>query len=148
LLGVKLVRGAYLDKELARHTKAGVGTSCPVWAEKSETDACYNACAKLLVDELAQPYHVHGVPKRGSQGMMDSLLGRIRKSSVSNPGIGLLFGTHNDISCAYILEYLVDAGLAHKALDGKLVIRDGVEERLCFGQLYGTYFLCRCRSRS
>ncbi|KAB5591466.1 hypothetical protein CTheo_5070 [Ceratobasidium theobromae] len=137
-LGIKLVRGAYLDKEVAECSKTCGSANYPVWAEKPETDACYNACAKLLIDELSRTCNESGIPKPKSRGLINGLLGG-SWGGTPNPssGIGLLFGTHNDISCVHILECLVETGLADKMRNGKYVIKSGVEERLCFGQLYG-----------
>jgi hypothetical protein len=43
-LGVKLVRGAYHDQELARHRERHASDNAlpPVWSNKPETDDCYN----------------------------------------------------------------------------------------------------------
>ncbi|KAG8714813.1 hypothetical protein FRC11_007044 [Ceratobasidium sp. 423] len=125
LLGVKLVRGAYYDKETAEHPDLE-SPDCPVWAEKPQTDACYNACAKLLINELAK-YYGHSSSPSISKGWLAS----------PHTGIGLLFGTHNALSCTHILESLVDAGLASRTADGKVIIKNEVEKQLCFGQLYG-----------
>ncbi|KAG9124343.1 hypothetical protein FRC07_011980 [Ceratobasidium sp. 392] len=126
-LGVKLVRGAYRDKELAYHAKKGAESESPIWPDKVATDACYNSCAKVLVEKLA-----------GSYGF-SSAGWATRPTDKSSPDrrIGILFGTHNNLSCAHILECLVDSGLAYKNTDGKVVVKDGVEERVCFGQLFG-----------
>ncbi|CAE6459463.1 unnamed protein product, partial [Rhizoctonia solani] len=131
-LGVKLVRGAYYDKETAEHSNSE-SPNCPVWAEKSQTDACYNTCAKLLIGELAKYHHSSGSQKTPKSDW----LGKAMHVSPPQAGIGLLFGTHNALSCTHILESLIDAGLAHRSSNQSVIIKDGVEERLCFGQLYG-----------
>ncbi|KAF8878433.1 FAD-linked oxidoreductase-like protein [Infundibulicybe gibba] len=127
-LGVKLVRGAYHPHETAAHmARLTEGKSLsispdphpPVWSEKAETDRCYDACAKLLVqeikDDLTLPH------------------GKLRA-----PGIGALFGTHNHRSCDLILEELVRTGLAVGDLgSGSIKLGDEVTERITFGQLYG-----------
>ncbi|KAF8603115.1 FAD-linked oxidoreductase [Ceratobasidium sp. AG-I] len=133
-LGVKLVRGAYMDKERARHAKIGANMDSPVWTEKSDTDSCYNSCAKLLVEELASSY---GSSVSGIQGRVGQLLSGPAKSSGEDIRIGLLFGTHNTISCAHIMQCIVDSGLARRDSEDRIIVKDGVEEHLCFGQLFG-----------
>lgn len=130
-LGVKLVRGAYMDKERARHAK--IGGDSPVWTEKADTDSCYNSCAKLLVEELASSYEPSTA---GSRGRVVRLLSG---STGKDTGIGLLFGTHNSISCAHIMQCMVDSGLAYRDSEDRVIVKDGVEERLCFGQLFGEF---------
>ncbi|CAE6499008.1 unnamed protein product [Rhizoctonia solani] len=125
LLGVKLVRGAYYDKETVEHPESE-SPNYPVWTEKPQTDACYNACARLLINELAK-YYGQSSSQSISKGWLAS----------PHTGIGLLFGTHNTLSCMHIMESLVDTGLASRTADGRVIIKNGVEERLCFGQLYG-----------
>ncbi|KAG8776921.1 hypothetical protein FRC12_000621 [Ceratobasidium sp. 428] len=127
-LGVKLVRGAYRDKEIAHYANKSTESDCPVWPDKVATDACYNSCAKTLVERLAESY---GFSSAGwtTRSVTD-------KSS-PDTRIGLLFGTHNNLSCAHILECLVEFGLAYRGSDGKVMVKDGVEQRICFGQLYG-----------
>ncbi|KAF8741928.1 Proline dehydrogenase, partial [Rhizoctonia solani] len=115
-LGVKLVRGAYYDKETAEYPESQ-SPNCPVWAEKSQTDALSGSQNTILTGA--------------------GWLGKPTRTSLPQTDIGILFGTHNALSCTYILENLVDAGLAHRSGDKEVVIADGVEERLCFGQLYG-----------
>jgi proline dehydrogenase len=126
-LGVKLVRGAYHPHELAAHRQALSPTSSPsiskdadppVWLTKAETDECYEKCTKVLVGAV-----------------------KADVEKVKGPRIGVLFGTHNWGSCRYVLEELVNAGLArHDEQEGVLRIADEVTERVCLGQLYGTFF--------
>ncbi|KAH7330644.1 FAD-linked oxidoreductase-like protein [Rhizoctonia solani] len=131
VLGVKLVRGAYYDKEIAEHSDLG-NLNYPVWTEKLQTDACYNNCARMLVNELAKHHDSYNSHSISGSNRFGSIL-----QTSSQTGIGVLFGTHNALSCAHILESLVDAGLASRTADDRIIINDGVEERLCFGQLYG-----------
>ncbi|QRW05789.1 proline dehydrogenase [Ceratobasidium sp. AG-Ba] len=126
-LGVKLVRGAYLDKELTHHARRPLGFDCPVWPEKAATDACYNSCATTLVGELATSYKFSGA----------GWTTRLTDKAHLETNIGLLFGTHNNLSCAHIMECLVDSGLAYRSSEGKVIIKEGIEERVCFGQLFG-----------
>lgn len=124
-LGVKLVRGAYHPRETIAHQfhqsgKLSLSISSeplpPVWAEKRETDKCYNACAKMLIEELKED------------------LGRKAQT------MGILFGTHNWTSCELILKELAETGLA-KRVEGEgeevMSLGDEVTERLTIGQLFG-----------
>ncbi|KAK0449641.1 FAD-linked oxidoreductase-like protein [Desarmillaria tabescens] len=121
-LGVKLVRGAYHPHETTAHQAFQAGKTSlslssdplpPVWAEKWETDKCYNECAKMLIGELKQ-----------------DLGGKAQT-------MGILFGTHNWTSCDLILTELVGRGLA-KRVEGDVVsLGDEVTERLTIGQLFG-----------
>ncbi|KAK7064927.1 proline dehydrogenase [Favolaschia claudopus] len=124
-LGVKLVRGAYHTHEMAAHpSAASEGKPMlsispdilpPVWAEKAETDATYDACAALLLDAAAAD-----------------------AKSRRPQSIGILFGTHNWTSCRKILAGLEERGLAVRTSDGnKLSVPERVGERVTFGQLYG-----------
>lgn len=110
-LGVKLVRGAYHPFEVATSSSP---ETCPVWAEKMETDACYNQCVALLVSALRED-------------LANEL-----------PQIGTLFGTHNSQSCERILNGLVHEGIAEDK-DGLIYLGEAVSERCTIGQLYGTF---------
>ncbi|KAF8060829.1 FAD-linked oxidoreductase [Lyophyllum atratum] len=125
-LGVKLVRGAYHPHELASHhahllhqpsLSISPDAPPPVWRTKPETDACYNACVRMLI--------------------------RCVKADVDTrtPAVGVLFGTHNWESCELILEELVKAGLALKGPkeDNLVLLPDDVTERVTIGQLYGMH---------
>ncbi|KAK0232101.1 FAD-linked oxidoreductase-like protein [Armillaria nabsnona] len=124
-LGVKLVRGAYHPRETIAHRSHQSGKPSlsisseplpPVWAEKRETDECYNKCVKMLIGELKED------------------LGRKAQT------MGILFGTHNWTSCELILKELVATGLA-KRVEGEgeevMSLGDEVTERLTIGQLFG-----------
>lgn len=172
-LGVKLVRGAYHPHEIAAHassppalladsatldavtspevsapapapssevakkskSKDRVTLSIspepvpPVWLVKEDSDACYNACVAMLVGAVAQD---------------------LRARRTQQPGVGVLFGTHNWRSCDVVLDELVRAGLATRDAvpllhggDGEskvkevVAIPDEVCERVTMGQLYG-----------
>lgn len=171
-LGVKLVRGAYHPHEIAAHpasppalladsvtldtvTSLEVPTTAPgpssevtkgskskdrvtlsispepvppVWLVKNDSDACYNSCVAMLVGTVAQDL----------------------RAKRAQPGVGVLFGTHNWRSCDVVLDELVRAGLATRDAvpqvdggDGKskvkevVAIPDEVCERVTMGQLYG-----------
>ncbi|KAG8900347.1 hypothetical protein FRB99_006105 [Tulasnella sp. 403] len=137
-LGVKLVRGAYHSQEhkhispyepanvslaQSRIKEAGSGfpqhqqgPRPPVWDEKWETDAAYNAAAALMLDLLRRP----------------------------NSSIGVLFGTHNKESCDLIIMGLVARGLANpidrSGSDNesqRFWVNNQIVNRISFGQLYG-----------
>ena len=123
-LGVKLVRGAYHGQEIAQHAKrlaaaapgVEVEASPPVWLQKSDTDRCFDESAKALVEQVQ----------------------RARGFSIGRTtGVGLLFGTHNKQSCQHVLDCMVASGLAQKDSEGRFLVQSGVEDTICFGQLYG-----------
>lgn len=138
-LGVKLVRGAYHSHEIAAHrhiTDPIPSTSThshslsispdknpPVWLEKVYTDECYNACARLLINEIKAD-----IDRESGWGAVPSA-----------PRIGVLFGTHNWESCDIILKELVERRLATRDDGDDDVVRIGLDvtERLAIGQLFG-----------
>ena len=136
-LGAKLVRGAYHPHELAAHSSSAVnpagssqvegydaarGLSIspdpepPVWMTKAETDACYDACAALLLDEVRKDVGRAGVPS-----------------------VAVLFGTHNWKSVDGVLQGMEKRGMARRVEgpEGPLFVPDEVAERIALGQLYG-----------
>ncbi|KAH7922394.1 FAD-linked oxidoreductase [Leucogyrophana mollusca] len=132
-LGVKLVRGAYHPHETSAHALAATSSSLsispdphpPVWPTKPETDACYNACAALLLSAIESD-----VPAIKSNPSTTT--------THDTPSLGVLFGTHNRDSCDLILDGLVQRRLAvRSSTDGTLRIPEEVAERVAFGQLYG-----------
>lgn len=73
----------------------------------------------------------------------------MRSSAGRAPRIGVLFGTHNWASSELVLGELVANGLAREDAaitdgnhKGALTVSSDVAERLAFGQLYGTFYLC------
>lgn len=143
--GVKLVRGAYHPHETEAHaTRVSISpdTLPPVWPTKRETDECYDACAQVLLDAIAED--IGRSSRRSSAGLFTSWFGSSSrsKSGASIPSIGVLFGTHNWKSCKLILDGLVARGLAKlegTTVDGEAVVAigDDVTERLTLAQLYG-----------
>ncbi|KAG6855379.1 hypothetical protein H0H87_003918 [Tephrocybe sp. NHM501043] len=131
-LGVKLVRGAYHSYEIAAHKARFSGSASsrslstdphpPVWLTKSDTDACYNACARTLIHSIREDVNT-----------------RRPKGVPLTPVVGVLFGTHNWESCGLILNELVKTGLAVKGpgKDDLILLPDDVTERVTIGQLYG-----------
>lgn len=147
---MKLVRGAYHTNEVAahaaissphatkeekeKHAKAGTPRSIappsphpPVWLSKTDTDTCYNSCARMLVREVASDISPSG------------LWGGDKGKGTKGVGLGVLFGTHNWESCAVILKELVASGLAVPEGE-KMRVGEEVGERVIFGQLYGALF--------
>lgn len=80
--GVKLVRGAYMEKE--RERAASMGYPSPIQPDKAHTDAEYDACLRLMLEAV-------GTPKQ--------------------PGrVGIVVGTHNEESTRQAAEWLVARG--------------------------------------
>ena len=50
-LGLKLVRGAYMNEE--RKLAKENGLESPVWDSIEETHACYNDCMKMAIDNVS-----------------------------------------------------------------------------------------------
>jgi len=117
-LGVKLVRGAYHDQELAScsRTPASLGESPPVYLTKAQTDTSFDQCAKTLVDRISLDIQ-HG----------------------SRPRISVIFGTHNLESCRLVISLLEREGLAKEGTSrGTVCISRSTALRIAFGQLFGT----------
>ncbi|KAI0706218.1 FAD-linked oxidoreductase-like protein [Cytidiella melzeri] len=144
-LGVKLVRGAYHPQESQAHSSTlsiSPENLPPVWPVKAETDDCYNACAQLLLDAIADD-----IAHTSTTSSWKNLIGMRSASAQSTesvPKVGVLFGTHNWESSKLILDGLVSRGIAQvegKTADGEplLKINDEVTERLTMAQLYGMH---------
>ncbi|KAE8213029.1 hypothetical protein CF327_g3387 [Tilletia walkeri] len=179
-LGVKLVRGAYVEIEnkcwrdtvvdpppTARaRTEAELANEAwgsPVWPTKRHSDECYDACARLMVDEVANDWEA----EQEARGKPKSDAGRYRRTAV-------IFASHNLQSGLKAIRRMVDRGLAYPSssstvpglesseLDAKavpnadeilgsrlvkntpgktslvdLALAEGVSGRISFGQLYG-----------
>lgn len=117
-LGVKLVRGAYHEHEMAAYDKEEISTNKapvpPVWTIKSETDTNYNRCARILVDRISD--------------------------QVGIPRFGIMFATHNRRSCELVLQALVEKGLV-KPNGDQLDVSPHIGDQIQFAQLYGEYLL-------
>lgn len=82
--GVKLVRGAYMEKE--RERAATMGYSSPIQPDKAATDAEYDACVRMMLEALGRP---------------------------EAPGrVGVVIGTHNEDSNRLGAELLTSQGWA------------------------------------
>lgn len=80
--GVKLVRGAYMEKERARAT--AMGYASPIQPDKAHTDAEYDSCLRLMLDAIGTP---------------------------EQPGrAAVVVGTHNEDSTRLAAEILVSKG--------------------------------------
>lgn len=173
-LGVKLVRGAYHPYEISAHNTAMASripsnqevpsTAVqakihspsispeelpPVWSSKAETDACYNACAKLLINAVQADIiqsHFSSATTSVSSWIRPWTWGSSSTVATNSspkrpPQIGVLFGTHNWDSCNLIVDELLKSGLAisEPSATGDIArLLDPLTERVTIGQLYGT----------
>lgn len=80
--GVKLVRGAYMEKE--RERAATMGYPSPIQPDKAGTDAEYDACVRMMLESLGRP----DAPGR----------------------VGVVIGTHNEDSNRLGAELLTAQG--------------------------------------
>ena len=156
-LGVKLVRGAYVDVEnriwsdkivdappvpgTGADASAYKGWGSPVWPNKSLTDRCYDGCAIRLVREIHED--LVSSAKKGTQ-----------------PRLAVVFASHNSQSALKVIREMVRLGMAkpapallqatkdaNPALDqGELLqrvplvnlqLQESVRGRIFFAQLYG-----------
>lgn len=148
-LGIKLVRGAYHVQENAVHNVPGSLSISPelyspIWPTKADTDNCYNACVRLLLQNVAADARTSKVPT-----------------------IGILFGSHNWDSVRLILSELEMLKLAvpagklaedeqvknHELPDENVLrVSDAAIDRITLGQLYGmsdsltNYIVARTRT--
>jgi len=116
-LGVKLVRGAYHEQEASWDSRVPISTDAdlPVYLTKTETDASFDACARILVHQIS----------------LD-----VRQNS--RPRISVMFGTHNMESCRLIISLLEQEGLAKgDTSHGTVSITQPTALRIAFGQLFG-----------
>lgn len=127
-LGVKVVRGAYIDAEHAAASHLGIET--PAWSSKAETDACFDRCAGILAGQIAAYAQAKG---------------QSIDSSFPEQSVAAMFASHNRASVATLLslfeqlEIATAGGAADQLRPGMqgLSLRAGARERICFGQLYG-----------
>ncbi|KAG9124342.1 hypothetical protein FRC07_011979 [Ceratobasidium sp. 392] len=112
-LGVKLVRGAYHGQEITYHNKRLTATG-------SGSDVEDLPPVWLQKDETDKCFN------DCAKSLVEEVQGSFDSRLTKKPGVGLLFGTHNKESC-----------LGQKDADGRVVVKPGVEDAICFGQLYG-----------
>ncbi len=156
-LGVKLVRGAYVDIEnriwsdkivdappvpgKGADARAYEGWGSPVWPNKNLTDRCYDGCAIRLVQEIHE-----------------DLIRSTKKGT--EPSLAVVFASHNTQSSLKVIREMVRLGMAKPAPallqatkdenpdadHGKLLqrvplvdleLQESVRGRIFFAQLYG-----------
>ncbi|EPQ32008.1 uncharacterized protein PFL1_00206 [Pseudozyma flocculosa PF-1] len=150
-LGVKLVRGAYMDIEnatwsnksvdtppvpVATKSKAAppeyVGWKSPVWPTKDLTDRCFDGCAVRLAEEI------HRDIEKGKQ-------------SGAAPRLAVIFASHNTQSALKVTRKMVELGMAKPdaslaaAAESSgeplplvnLQLQESIRGRIFFAQLYG-----------
>lgn len=116
-LGVKLVRGAYHEQEVASSSRISISPEHdpPVYLSKAETDASFDECARILVDRISLDVQQN-----------------------SRPRFSVLFATHNMESCRLVISSLEEHGLAKAdPLDRTVCISRPTALRIAFGQLFG-----------
>ncbi|WRT68256.1 uncharacterized protein IL334_005232 [Kwoniella shivajii] len=114
-LGIKLVRGAYFDKERKKWKKESREGADPIWPDKPATDLSYNGSITTIISTLSSQL----------------------ASSKPEGALSVIFGTHNPGSCDLICDGLKEAGLATELEDGRLQLRDDVKGKIGVAQLYG-----------
>jgi proline dehydrogenase len=90
-LGIKFVRGAYMEKERERAIK--LGYSSPIWPDKDATDKCLNDALQFSIKNIDK--------------------------------ITIFNGTHNEQSCLYLTQLMVENNIPKH------------DKRIWFSQLYG-----------
>ncbi len=100
---VRLVKGAYWDYETIHAEQ--MGWPSKVWAKKWETDACFEAMARVFLDSC---------PRREGEG-----------------GVKLALGSHNARSIASALAYAESLGLPREAIE--LQMLHGMADELKLG---------------
>jgi len=111
-LGMKLVRGAYMEKE--RERAAELGHPSPVHADKAATDRDYDAAIAFCLDHV-EP--ASGGPPRSPEGSTSALS--------AGGGIAFMAGTHNEDSTLLLARSMAERGMAPN------------DARIGFGQLLG-----------
>jgi proline dehydrogenase len=72
--GIKLVRGAYMEKERARANR--MGYKSPIHETKQDTDTAYNDAIKILLAKDSNAYLCAGTHNSDSTLMVTDLMGR------------------------------------------------------------------------
>ncbi|WVW84353.1 hypothetical protein I302_106387 [Kwoniella bestiolae CBS 10118] len=111
-LGVKLVRGAYREQELELWSNDGQEGTPPVWLTKAETDACYNSCLDMVVDQIEQDM------------------------AKPSPSVGLVLATHNQQSVEHIIYQMKQKKMARNTTNG-LELDPKIRQKIIIAQLYG-----------
>ncbi|MCC6425385.1 MAG: proline dehydrogenase family protein [Phycisphaerales bacterium] len=92
LVSVRLVKGAYWDYQTIHAEQ--MGWPCPVWAQKWQTDACFERMAQIFLDACPR-----------------------NTGEASGGGVKLALGSHNARSIAATLAHLDARGLPRNALE-------------------------------
>lgn len=127
-----------------------------MWTKKKETDDCYNACVRVLINAVRQDLDqsragykavesalvIDASMVKKKKGWLDFMWRRDNAEAVLTsaketvrttvPGIGVLFGTHNWDSCALILKELVGNGLAVE-VNGSEILSGEVQSAIQVG---------------
>lgn len=114
-LGIKIVRGAYVEKERKRWIKDGRSGADPIWPDKAATDAAYNQSVSKIVSTLQ------------------------RQLSSPHPELALsvVFATHNPESVAHVTSELAKAGLTQPEYGSRVKLREDVRGKVFVAQLFG-----------
>ena len=130
--GGKLVRGAYIDSENKRADAAKVPSPC--WSSIGETHECYDACARIAVEE--------GVFAWGGEVLLATVSkeeegGGGGEREITNFIVGIFknkktktFFQHNKASVSKAVDLL-------SRLEREQPAGDASSSRVSFGQLYG-----------
>jgi proline dehydrogenase len=96
-IGMKLVRGAYMEKENERAIEKGYAT--PICASKEATDENYEAAVKYMVDHLDTMSVFEGTHNEASTYfLMDLMAEKGIKSTENRIWFGQLYGMSDNIS--------------------------------------------------
>ncbi|KAK0553183.1 proline dehydrogenase [Tilletia horrida] len=158
-LGAKLVRGAYveLENKVWKQTavdspptadpkteaeRANEAWGSPVWPSKRHSDECYDACARVLVDEVANDLRAEQKARRS--GSSEEEARKFRRTAV-------VFASHNLQSGLKAIRRMLDQDLVRHEIPVEasvkgqtskpalhnLLIDENLANRIAFGQLFG-----------
>jgi len=102
--GIKLVRGAYLEKERAKAIENG--NESPLWESKPETDSCFNTALKMCVNNLEKLSFCMGTHNEESAIFLTKLM---EKNKIDRKDARVLFAQLYGMS-DNITFNLADAG--------------------------------------
>ena len=122
--GGKLVRGAYIDSENKRADAAKVPSPC--WSSIGETHECYDACARIAVEEGVFAWGEKVREKKKTKRERPTKKKKTRKSRKKTK----TFFQHNKASVSKAVDLL-------SRLEREQPAGDASSSRVSFGQLYG-----------
>jgi RHH-type proline utilization regulon transcriptional repressor/proline dehydrogenase/delta 1-pyrroline-5-carboxylate dehydrogenase len=105
IVTVRLVKGAYWDYETIHAEEQG--WPCPVWAEKWQTDHCFEQMTRVFLDNH---------PKLASGSPDLTALGPTRQTPGAG-GVKLALGSHNVRSIAACLAMMEGRGIPRHAIE-------------------------------